>query len=303
MPENKPVKLTSNQRLLFITILLSAFTGIVISTIRSKGIDSSALLYIGIPTFIAIAFASTSSSKTVMGSTLKAITFIILISGPLLQEGFVCMIMAAPILYIAGALAAWPFDHYRKKNQRTSKLNTFIIPSLLVLMSMEGVIDETSFNRINTITHTQILQGSIEEIKIKIAASRQLKKPDSLFAKLFPKPEIINANGLSIGDQQWVDISYLKWIYWNEKRGQIQFEVVEHQNNFLRFHPVKDESYLSAYLTWKDTTVHLRAISETQTNVTWSISFQRDIDPAWYAQPLQRYAVGIVAEQMLSSLQ
>jgi len=303
MPENKAVKFTSNQRLLFITILLSAFTGFVIGTMRHKGIDSSALLYIGIPTFIALAFASTSSSKTVIGSTLKAITFIILISGPLLQEGFVCMVMAAPILYIVGALAAWPFDHYRKKNQRTSKLNTFIIPSLLVLMSMEGVIDETSFNRLNTITHTQILQGSVDDIKDRLATSRQLRKPDSLFAKIFPQPEIINANGLSIGDRQWVDISYLKWIYWNEKRGQIHFEIVEHQKNFLRFRPIKDESYLSAYLTWKDTTVHLQAISETRTKVTWSIRFQRDIDPAWYAQPLQRYAVGIVAEQMVSSLQ
>lgn len=303
MSDKKTVKFSSRQRLILVAILLSAFTGIVISTLRDKGLDGSALLYIGIPTFIALAFANTPASKSVMGSTLKAITFVILISGPLLQEGYICMIMAAPILYIIGALAAWPFDHYRKKKNNASKLNTFVLPALLVLMSMEGVINETSFNRINTIKHTQTIEGSISEIKSRLASSRPLKKADSFFANIFPQPHKINANGLAVGDNHWVDISYLKWIYWNEKRGKVRFEVAEHTNNSLRFSPVSDDSYLSTYLTWKDTLVTLEAVSETQTRITWNISYQRDIDPAWYAQPLQQYAMGIVAQQMVASLQ
>jgi len=269
---------------------------------RRTGIDGSALLYIGIPTFIAIAFAHTSSSKSVMGSTLKAITFVILISGPLLQEGFICMVMAAPILYIVGALAAWPFDHYRKKKSNASRVNTFILPTVLVFMSMEGIFDETSFNRLNTVEHTQVINGSIEDVKRKIATSRPLEKPDSLFVRLFPQPDIIHADGIAMGDQHWVDISYLKWIYWNEKRGQVHFEVTQHLDNFIRFSPVKDDSYLSSYLTWKDTTISMQAVSENTTQVTWRISFQRDIDPAWYAQPLQRYAMTVAAQVMLASL-
>lgn len=303
MSDKKTIKFSSRQRLIFIAILLSAFTGIVISTLRDKGLDGSALLYIGIPTFIALAFANTAASKSVMGSTLKAITFVILISGPLLQEGYICMIMAAPILYIIGALAAWPFDHYRKKKNNAAKLNTFVLPALLVLMSMEGVFNETSFNRINTVNHTQIIEASVSEIKSRLALSRPLQKADSLFANVFPQPDKINANGLAVGDNHWVDISYLKWIYWNEKRGKVRFEVAEHTNNSLRFIPVSDDSYLSAYLTWKDTIITLDAVSDTQTRVTWSINYQRDIDPAWYAQPLQQYAMGIVAQQMVASLQ
>ena len=189
MPDNYTRNLSSRQRILIIVIVLSALTGIGIGLMRRTGIDGSALLYIGIPTFIAITFAHTSSSKSVMGSTLKAITFVILISGPILQEGFICMIMAAPILYIIGALAAWPFDHYRKKKNNAAKLNTFVIPSLLVLMSMEGVIHETSFNRHNTVEHTQVINSSIDEVKRKLGSSRELKKSESLFIKLFPKPE------------------------------------------------------------------------------------------------------------------
>ena len=303
MPKEKPEITNTAQRLIIMAILLSAFTGIVIGMLRSRGLGDSALLYIGIPTFIALAFATTSRAKSVLGATLKAITFIILISGPILQEGFVCMIMAAPILYVVGALTAWPIDHYRKKKTNAAKLNTFVLPALLVLMSMEGVFDETTLNRINTIEHTQIIDANVAQIKQRIASNRDIKPSRSLFGKIFPQPNKINAEGISIGDKHWTDISYLKWIYWNENRGQTLFEVVENRNNFLRFRPVSDNSYLSSYLTWKDSRVFLQAVSDQQTKVTWQISFQRDIDPAWYTQPLQRYAVSLVAKQMIESIQ
>ena len=303
MSDNNAEKLSKRQKTLIAIILLSALTGIGIGLMRVRGIDNSALLYIGLPTIIALAFAMTSSSKTIMGSTLKAITFVILISGPLLQEGYICMIMAAPILYIAGALAAWTFSHFSDKKKNASRLNVFVLPPLLLLMSMEGVIDETSFNRFNTVAHSQILDGSVSDIKKRIATTRSLSTPDSLFAKIFPRPEVINANGLSVGDKQWVDVSYYKWIYWNEKRGKVQYEVVEHNDNYLRFRPTGDTSYFSSYMTWKDTVVSFEPITDNRTRVRWQISFQRDIDPAWYAQPLQRYAVTQAAKVMVESLQ
>jgi len=302
--ENKePEKFSNRQRILIAVILLSALTGIGIGLMRVRGIDGSALLYIGLPTIIALAFATTSSSKTIMGSTLKAITFVILISGPLLQEGYICMIMAATILYIAGALAAWTFSHFTDEKKDASRLNVFVLPPLLLLMSMEGVFDETSFNRFNTVEHVQIVDGSVSDIKKRMAGTRSLSAPDSLFAKIFPRSDMVNANGISVGDRQWIDVSYFKWIYWNEKRGRVQFEVVEHNDHYLRFKPAGDTSYFSSYMTWKDTTVFFQPITDNRTRVIWRISFQRDIDPAWYVQPLQRYAVTEAAKVLVGSLQ
>lgn len=49
MSEEKPLRLKKSERILIIAVLLSAFTGIVIGLLRKKGLDGSALLYIGIP--------------------------------------------------------------------------------------------------------------------------------------------------------------------------------------------------------------------------------------------------------------
>ena len=313
MTNNESRKYTKRQKVLITGILVSMFIGIAITAIRYLGksayyvgMEGTALLYIAVPTFIALAFASSrfnvTSSGTVMGATLKTITFLILMSGPILQEGFVCMIMAAPILYIVGALAAWPFDVYRK-NRSANNLKLYILPTLLLLTSLEGVFVQTSFNRSNTVEHSQIINSDLAAIKSKLASDRQLAAPDSLMVKIFPRPAMITANGLAIGDLQTVDISYFKWIYWNEKRGKIQFEVANNSENIYTFKLVKDDSYLHTYLAWKDTTVILQPLSEHRTKVTWRISFDRKIDPAWYVQPLERYSVTAAAEMMVASLQ
>ena len=228
-------------------------------------------------------------------------------SGPLLQEGFICMIMAAPIFYIVGALAAWPFDHYRKKQESeqdadASKLNMLVLPALLLIMSMEGVTDYTTFNRSNIIERTETVNGTISEIKSRLSEKRVLPAPDSLFAKLFPRTDVVNAQGLSMGDKHWIDVSYFKWIYWNEKKGSTYFKVIENKPSYVRFIPGSDTSYFNSYLDWGDTEVFFEQISGNRTRVTWKINFIRKLDPAWYVQPLQRFAVGVLAETMIASL-
>jgi len=300
-------KLTEVKWLIVSVIFLSAFTGLGIGLLRDRGLDSSALLYIGVPVILALVFAfTTPASKSVLGTTLKGITFVILISGPLLQEGFICMIMAAPIFYIVGALVAWSFDYYRKKEQREdkpNKLNVLVIPALLLAISVEGTTNEFSFERNNVVEHTKVIDGSVVEVKDRLGVSRSLATPNSLFAKLFPRPDVINAEGLSIGDKHWAEISYFKWIYWNEKRGITQFKIIENQKKYIKLGAVSDSSYISSYLKWGDTEIFFEPLSDTRTKVTWRVSFKRKIDPAWYVQPLQRYAAGLMTEQLVLSLQ
>ncbi|MFT6201036.1 MAG: hypothetical protein ACJAZJ_000213 [Candidatus Endobugula sp.] len=298
--------LSERQRWLIVTIVLSAVVGIFIHFLRSNNIEGSALLYIGVPVIIALAFAHTSKAKSVTGSTLKAITFIILMSGPLLQEGFICMIMAAPIFYIIGAMVTLPFDYYRKKKadkNRSSTLKVMIIPALLLFLSTEGVIDELSFDRHNTVEYTQLIDGSVDAIKEKLAGDRFIRRPESTFARLFPRPDIILANGIDAGDLHSVEIDYVKWIYWNKRTGKTQFKIIDHQKNRITFAPIMDSSYLSTYLTWGESAVIFVPLTENTTRVTWRINFTRDIDPAWYVQPLQQYAATLLAKELVLSLQ
>jgi hypothetical protein len=43
-------------------------------------------------------------AKTVKGGITKGLTLFLLLSGPLLGEGFICILMASPIFYLVGLL-------------------------------------------------------------------------------------------------------------------------------------------------------------------------------------------------------
>lgn len=294
------------QYVLYVVIILSALTGVGIGLMRKKGLDASALLYIGLPTAIALMVAGVGKAGSITGETMKWITFVILVSGPLLQEGFLCMILAAPILYMVGALAALPFDLYiRKKRQgkSASKVNVMVLPVILMLMSLEGVNDELSFNRLQTVEKTLVIQADMKSVLRRLGETRRPGRTDSLFLHIFPKPEVVKANGLYKGSTQTVELSYLKWVYWNEKRGSTQFEAEIVRPDYIKFQPIHDDSYISSYLDWRETEVFLVPLGADKTQVSWRINYSRKLDPAWYVQPLQQYAVGKTAEALLASLQ
>ncbi|HEV3042201.1 MAG TPA: hypothetical protein VHA33_30860 [Candidatus Angelobacter sp.] len=81
-----------------------AVAGIAYRLVLGMRLEQTALLFIGIPSILAILVAATPRAKSVTGAIMKAITIALLLSGPFLGEGFICIIMAAPLFYLVGAI-------------------------------------------------------------------------------------------------------------------------------------------------------------------------------------------------------
>jgi hypothetical protein len=56
-------------------------------------LEQTAVLFVGIPTVLAILLAVVPKAKTVKGGITKGLTLFLLLSGPLLGEGFICILM------------------------------------------------------------------------------------------------------------------------------------------------------------------------------------------------------------------
>ena len=65
---------------------------------------------------------------------------------------------------------------------------------------------------------------------------------------------------------------------------------------------VKDTSYFSHYLTVLGTQIDLAPISETQTRITLTVNYRRDLDPAWYFGPLQNAAMRESADYLIEQV-
>src|SRR5262245_49298785 len=133
----------SRWNLVFLTLAI-AFACVMYRVVAARKLEQTALLFIGIPTVLAVLVAMTPKAKTATGGILKATTIALLLSAPLLGEGFICILMASPIFYLVAVIVGRLVDAGRARNQTT--LSMLVLLGMLP-MSLEGTHARLSFNR------------------------------------------------------------------------------------------------------------------------------------------------------------
>src|ERR1700745_1854578 len=155
MDEQQKSSLTQSQWTLIILILAVAAGSVTYRLVLFKKLEQTSMLFIGIPLLIAAILAMTPKSKTAMGGILKGITIALLLSGPLLGEGFICILMASPIFYLVGIVIGAVMDAGRKR--RGATLSCALI--VLLPMALEGITPQLSFNRYETVKATRVVDA------------------------------------------------------------------------------------------------------------------------------------------------
>ncbi len=140
--EQKPSISRSQSRLIFLILAVSAGSVMYRLIVRGR-LEQTAVLFVGIPAVLAILLAMVPKAKTVKGGIMKGLTLALLLSGPLLGEGFICILMASPIFYLVGLLVGAVVDWNHEKRQTT--LSCLLL--ILLPMSIEGSSPRLSFNR------------------------------------------------------------------------------------------------------------------------------------------------------------
>lgn len=259
---------------------------------------NSAALYVGLPFLLALGMCFVPKAKSHVGATFKGLTIAILLSFPVLNEGVICVLMASPLLYSIGLLAAWSNDRAEKK-EKGSKIQLALVTSVLAIASLEGVHETTSFPRENTAEYSHVIHAPIAAIREKLAATPDIAETRPFYMQLFPLPADSEGSGLKIGDQRKLNYVYKKWIWTNEKRGSTVFRIAESTDHYIRFDIPHDDSYLASYLTWRSSEVLLTPLGPDKTKVTWRLSYTRKLDPIWYFGPLQQHYVTQTAKTLI----
>ena len=65
---------------------------------------------------------------------------------------------------------------------------------------------------------------------------------------------------------------------------------------------IEDESYISNYMTLHGTELSFEPINSEETLVSLTIRFDRTLDPVWYFEPLERFAVKKSAKFLINEL-
>src|SRR5262249_3061550 len=147
--------------------------------------------------------ALTPRAKSIMGIVMKGTTIALLMSAPILGEGFICIVMATPIFYLVAFIVGFVIKKIRQNPSLGpgGMLGLTLVP--IFLMSLEGTRPSLSFGRREEVTVVRRVAGTPADVERRLAARPVFDAPLPPYLRLgFPKPVETRGEGLSIGDRR-----------------------------------------------------------------------------------------------------
>ena len=286
---------------------------------KDNYLHQSSAFFIGVPAALAILLALTPRAKSATGLILKGLTLALLLSGIVFFEGFVCILMAAPLFYLVGIAVGVPIDRARRNARSEGKVFSFV-GAALMLLSVEGVTPATSFPTHEVVRTTRTLEASVTDIRASLAARPDFDAALPFYLKLgFPRPRAGRGRGLQVGDRRMIlfgDESPMEPMEVAGRRGRhshhhaarspdapfLELEIVRSEKGRVVFEPVRDATAFTHWIGWGRSIVEWQAVDADTTRVTWTLHFGRRLSPSWYFGPWQRYAAGKAAGYLIESV-
>ena len=121
-------------------------------------LQDTAALFVGLPTFLSLVLIFTPRARSVTVTILKGITLALLLALILAYEGFICILMVAPLFYLVGVTIGLLVDFARKRKSDSLLSLAPLLPFLL--LSLEGTHPRLSFPRTERVTVSRTLDES-----------------------------------------------------------------------------------------------------------------------------------------------
>lgn len=286
-------------RLFAIIIALGVVFGVARFFIYPWDYYQTALLFVGIPTLLAALLALTPKAKSVTGIMVKGITMAMLLSGPILAEGFICVIMATPLFYLIVIIMGFVYDRQKKKKGTLNAVSFFLITTPFMLLSLEGTTETLTFTRERSVHVERIVEVDPEDVALSLTQTPDFTKPlPSLLDIGFPRPLGADGGLANVGDQLIVHFSPGE----GRPAGDLTIVVAEKTENRMRFDCISDTSHIAHWLTWRHATVSWTGLDDGRTRIIWELTYDRDLDPFWYFGPIEDFFVARAADYLIDAV-
>jgi hypothetical protein len=299
MPGSQKARVTLTAVILAVTAASLAYRAVVF-----HGLDQTAALFVGVPVVLAIVVIFTSSPQTATGVACKAVTVGMLLSVLFLWEGFLCVIMAAPLFYFVAIVLTWGIGRYRE-NARARTLHSSLLVLLLAPMSLEGVTDLTTLSRAETVTRSRVVHASSAAVERALFEEPRFDRVLPRYLRSgFPRP-VASRIERRDATPRWVITLRGGETFLNgtePKTGDLTMALEEQRPGRLRWRAISDTSHMTHFLTFRESIVSWEPIDARTTRVTWTIRYDRGLDPAWYFGPMERYATRLAAGYLIDAV-
>ncbi|WDZ87985.1 hypothetical protein PVK37_08170 [Micromonospora cathayae] len=261
--------------------LIGLFGLVVFAVAVRDGRADSALLFVALPVLLAAALALTPG-RTPHGQVFVTTTIALLLAAVALQEGAICVVLAAPLVYAVahGALAL--INLVRRASSRS--YSVLLVP-LLLLPGLEGSGIGPRIAPDQSVEVVRLVALPAAVVADRLAAGPRPTPVRAPALRLLgvPLPAHVDGGGLGPGD---------RWTFGyhgsaHGPGGRLVAEVTAGTPGHLTFRFVEDTAITGRWFTWQRADLRWRAVDADHTEVRLLIGYRRGLDPSWYFGPLQ----------------
>ena len=243
-------------------------------------LQQTAALFVGIPAVIAIVVVYGVSPRSAVGVACKAVTVGLLLSLVLLQEGFLCVAMSAPLFYLVAIGVSYAMTAAKRLPQ-DKFLRRFMNGAVIVVtvpMSLEGVAPSLSINRNEHIAVTKVVQASATDVERALFQIPRFERTRPRYLRA-GFPSIIGTRIEAHGaETRWVvQIRGGEMLLtgMEPKTGELTMSLEERRPGRARWQVLSDTSHTTHFLQWRESMVEWQKVDEGSTRVTWTLRYER----------------------------
>jgi hypothetical protein len=165
---------------------------------------------------------------------------------------------------------------------------------LLLPQSLEGTFPALSFPREETVQAERIVAGTVIAVRDRLAAVPSFDGELPLYLRArFPRPVAAFGSGLEVGDTRRIAF---------DSGGELFLVVAHREDGRVVFRSLSDTTPIGRWLQWEYAEVEWRALDAAHTHVSWTLHYERRLDPAWYFGPWERYGTSLAAGYLADTL-
>lgn len=306
-PEQSAQNVEAERAQIALSVLIAAVAigSVAYRLLVRGGLQQTAALFIGIPAILAIVVVGGVSPRSATGVACKAVTVGLLVSLMVLGEGMLCIVMSAPLFYLVAIVIGQTAEAIQRRRNRQSTLLSSVLLLAFVPMTLEGVLPFTTINRNDTVRRSKVVNAASESVQNAMHQQPRFDRKLPLYLRIgYPRPTSTKIDNTPNGTRSVIRFrgGEMRITGMEPQAGDLVLMLEEERAGYIRWRAISDTSHMTHFLRWREITAEWSPVDAENSQVTWTIQYERGLDPAWYFGPMEHYAVGLAADYLIDSV-
>lgn len=260
-------------------IFVSVVLALAYGTLGQAQLKQTTALFVGLPVLLGLLTAHLTHARSLFGQVVRTNILFLAVTAPLLGEGSICLLMAAPLFIAISLGVAWIYFRLSRRSRYTHTSAMLLLPLALGAAEKHTDVRQPALQAVVTKT---VVQAPAAALVRAMQTTSPIARNTSAFLGLgFPLPSAYDNDGQRARiDFRMADRDVGSWMLDVTKTPMgVHFSVRE------------DTSKIGTWIALQDSRAEVRTANDGTVFIEQVTRFRTRLAPHDYFEPFERWAM------------